>query len=113
MNCNDFSLLRDQLIDHHSNFVRTAILAPAGFDLDIIEGFLECFIELLEAIFSDSCNNDKETSLAILVATLNDEVTYSNSIIAYLRLVASGWIKLNSDAVLPCNVDPDYLLRFT
>lgn len=111
LNFDDFSILLEQIVDHHSNFIRTSILGPADFDLNITDEFLECFIELLQSIFSSANNNHKDTAIAILTSTLNDDIMGSKSIIAYLRLVASGWIKLNSDSVLPRIIGLNYSFR--
>lgn len=102
MNCDNFPILLNRLISHHKGYILLNLLQPAGFDLEIIEEFSHVFFELLESLFS--YNNDKNTALVILISSLNEGFLLSNSIVAYLRLVSSAWIRLNSDSVIPCTV---------
>ncbi|KAN0065574.1 hypothetical protein ACQY0O_001439 [Thecaphora frezii] len=76
-----------------------ALLKQAGFEESVYQDFYEPLRKLLLRMHSTDPET-QELNEALLVEALNDPET-SNSIVVYLRLLASAFLKLNADEYTP------------
>ncbi|CDR99061.1 uncharacterized protein SPSC_05461 [Sporisorium scitamineum] len=75
------------------------LLKQAGFDEDVVGDFYEPLKNLLNRMYSTDPES-KELNEQALVEAMNDP-EQSNSIVVYLRLLTSAFLKLNADEYTP------------
>lgn len=75
------------------------LLKQAGFDEDVVTDFYEPLKNLLARMYSTDPES-KELNEHALVETMNNP-EHSNSIVVYLRLLTSAFLKLNADEYTP------------
>lgn len=83
------------------------LLKQAGFDQEVYTDFYEPLKKLLQRMYSTDPET-KELNEYALVEAMNDP-EQSNSIVVYLRLLTSAFLKLNADEYTPFlfSLEPD------
>lgn len=75
------------------------LLEQAGFDKEVVTDFYEPLKQLMNRMYSTDPET-KELNEHALIESMNDP-GQSNSIVAYLRLLTSAFLKLNQDEYTP------------